>query len=46
MWAIVWNKRTGHIVGGHQRFKVLKHQGHTEIECVVVDLDRFSRKRL
>ena len=43
---IVWNKRTGHIVGGHQRFKVLKHQGHTEIECVVVDLDEQQEKAL
>ena len=36
---IVWNKQTGNIVGGHQRLKILQHQGHTEIECVVVNLD-------
>jgi len=43
---IVWNKRTGQIVGGHQRFKVLQHQGETEIECVVVDLDEQREKAL
>lgn len=25
---IVWNERTGNVVGGHQRLKVLKHLGH------------------
>ena len=35
---IVWNRRTGHVVGGHQRLEVLKHQGETEVDCVVVDL--------
>lgn len=43
---IIWNKRTGQIVGGHQRLKVLQHQGHTEIECVVVDLDETQEKAL
>ena len=36
---IVWNKRTRNVVSGHQRLKILQHQGHTEVECVVVDLD-------
>lgn len=36
---IVWNQRTGNVVGGHQRLKVLKQQGHEEIDVVVVDLD-------
>jgi len=36
---IIWNKRTGNIVGGHQRFKVLKHLGETEVDCVVIDED-------
>ena len=35
---IVWNERTGHIVGGHQRFKVLNMQGLTEAPMVVVDM--------
>jgi ParB-like chromosome segregation protein Spo0J len=43
---IVWNKKTGNIVGGHQRLKILQHQGHKEIECVVVDLDETEEKAL
>jgi ParB-like chromosome segregation protein Spo0J len=35
---IVWNRRTGHVVAGHQRLRILEHHGRTEIECVVVDL--------
>ena len=30
---------TGNIVGGHQRFKVLKAEGATEIMCVVVHIE-------
>ncbi|NLE27559.1 MAG: DNA modification methylase, partial [Clostridiaceae bacterium] len=41
---IIWNKRTGNIVGGHQRFKILKAQGATEIECVIVDYDETTEK--
>jgi len=36
---VIWNKRTGNIVGGHQRYKVLTALGYKEIDCVVVDLD-------
>jgi len=36
---IVWNKRTGNIVGGHQRYKHLVEMGETETEVIVVDLD-------
>lgn len=36
---IVWNKRTGNIVGGHQRYKHLIEAGETETDVVVVDLD-------
>ena len=43
---IVWNKRSGHVVSGHQRLKVLQHQGHTEADCVVVDLDEQQEKAL
>jgi DNA modification methylase len=35
---LVWNSRTGHLVGGHQRFKILLAQGHREVEVSVVDL--------
>ena len=43
---IVWNKRSGNIVGGHQRFSVMKDLGETEIDCVVVDLDDKREKAL
>ena len=43
---IVWNKRSGHVVSGHQRLKILQHQGQAEIECVVVDLDEQQEKAL
>lgn len=35
---IVWNERTGHIVGGHQRFKVLNLDGLTEAPMVIVNM--------
>ena len=41
---IVWNKRTGNIVGGHQRYKILRAQGKTEAEVVVVDFDEEKEK--
>lgn len=43
---IIWNRQTGHIVGGHQRCEILKHQGRTEVECVVVDLPLSREKAL
>lgn len=43
---IVWNKTTGNVVGGHQRLKVLADLGHTEIDCVVVELDTEKEKAL
>lgn len=39
MVPIVWNKRTGNIVGGHQRYKHLVEMGETDTEVIVVDLD-------
>jgi len=39
---VIWNKRTGNIVGGHQRYKVLIALGVKEIDCVVVDLDKAA----
>lgn len=41
---IIWNKRTGNIVGGHQRYKILLSQGHTEIEVSVVNLSEEEEK--
>ena len=37
---IVWNEVTGNIVGGHQRYKVLKAEGATEVDCVVVHIEK------
>lgn len=43
---IIWNKRTGVVVGGHQRLKVLMHLGYTEVDCVVLDIDEQREKAL
>lgn len=43
---IIWNKRTGVVVGGHQRLKVLKRLGYTEVDCVVLDIDEQKEKSL
>lgn len=43
---VIWNKRTGTVVGGHQRLKVMKDLGYEEVDCVVVDLDEKKEKAL
>ena len=43
---VIWNKRTGTVVGGHQRLKVMKSLGYEEVDCVVVDLDEKKEKAL
>lgn len=43
---IIWNKRTGNIVGGHQRFKVAQDLKYAEDNVVVVDLDNEQEKSL
>ncbi len=43
---VLWNKKTGNIIGGHQRYKVLVELGQTEIDCVVVDMDLENEKAL
>ena len=34
------------IIGGHQRLKVLKDLGFTEVDCVVVEVDKTKEKAL
>jgi len=34
------------IIGGHQRWKVLKSLGYTEVDCVVIDIDKTKEKAL
>jgi hypothetical protein len=36
---IVWNERTGNIVGGHQRYDILVENGVEEVDVLVVDFD-------
>lgn len=43
---VVWNERTGHVVAGHQRVEVLKHLGHIEADCIVVNLPIEREKAL
>jgi DNA modification methylase len=43
---IVWNKQTGHVVGGHQRLRVLRAQGESEASVVVVDLPAKEERAL
>ena len=42
---IVWNEVTGNIVGGHQRYKVLKAEGAHEVDCVVVHIENPSDEK-
>jgi DNA modification methylase len=41
---LIFNRRTGNLVGGHQRLTVLKDLGYTEAEVVVVDLPLEQEK--
>lgn len=43
---IVWNERTGNVVGGHQRLSVLKSMGFDKVPCSVVNLDETEEKIL
>jgi DNA modification methylase len=43
---LVWNRRSGHLVGGHQRLKILLARGVTEVQAVVVDLAPAREKAL
>lgn len=43
---LVWNERTGNLVGGHQRLKILLDQGREEFDVSVVNLDDTAEKQL
>ena len=43
---LVWNKRTGNLVGGHQRYKVLLKEGVKEAKTCIVDLDDTEEQML
>lgn len=43
---IVWNERTGNVVGGHQRLKILIATGAKETDVSVVDLSPTDEKAL
>lgn len=43
---VIWNKTTSHVVGGHQRLKVLLDMGITEVECVVIEMNQEKEKAL
>ncbi|GIO08944.1 hypothetical protein J31TS6_49720 [Brevibacillus reuszeri] len=44
---LIWNERSGNLVGGHQGFKILVNElGQTEVDVSVVDLDDIQEKAL
>ena len=43
---VVFNERSGRIVGGHQRVKILAHNGETEVDVSLVDLSDEDEKIL
>lgn len=43
---LVWNKRSGNLIGGHQRLKILIEQGAREVEVSVVNLTPEREKLL
>lgn len=43
---LVWNSRSGNLVGGHQRFKILLARGYEEVWVSVVDLPESKEKAL
>ena len=44
--SLVWNRRTGHLLGGHQRVPRLLELGETEADVHVVDLDPDRERAL
>src|SRR6476619_5049927 len=43
---LVWNQRTGNLVGGHQRLSILEERGDSQVEVSVVDLEEREEKAL
>ncbi len=43
---IIWNERTGNVVGGHQRLKILIDKGAETADVSVVNLDPVEEKAL
>lgn len=43
---LVWNKRSGNLVSGHQRLKILKARGDMQVKVSVVDLTESKEKAL
>lgn len=43
---IVWNKRTGNVVGGNQRLQAIKNLKYREVPVIVVDLSLEKEKVL
>jgi len=43
---LVWNQRTGYLVGGHQRLKILRERGDREVSVSVVDLSPERERAL
>lgn len=47
---LIWNRRTGHLVGGHQRLKILDQEAGADhgysVEVSVVDLTETQEKEL
>ena len=43
---VILNEKTGYIVGGHFRVRVLKQLGYKETYCVILSLDDKEEKEL
>ena len=43
---IIWNKKTGYVVGGNQRLKALQELEIKEIDVIIVDLNEEEEKVL
>lgn len=43
---IILNERTGHVVGGHQRLKVLEGRGVAETDVVLIDVSKSEERAL